>query len=182
MAAENALAGVGQVGQRYLGGAREAALRHDAVTAGEDDRLAEHTSARTARASGRRREPAGAPAGVEPEERDARGPLDELHGRRLARVHLDRHRHPPARDEVHAVEPSEAECLDHRARQGLGPGVQLVLPLEQRGASGGEETAAVAEPVPAERALAHELPRDAERYRVAPVGHEYDGARHTANA
>ena len=161
-----------------MAGTRQAArIAHDEVSAGKDDRLAVHGH-REARGLGQAT-PAG--ARVDGEQRGPGGPLHELHGGGVARVHLDRQRHAVPRDEVESVESPEAERFRHRVRQRRRTDQQLRLAREERRPLGREQAATVPEAMRAEAALAHELPRETERDGAPAVRREDDRSGEAAD-
>ena len=91
------------------------------------------------------------------EQREPVNPLEELHGRRIARVHLDGIGHTLPRDEVDAVESHEAELACDLNRQRRRSPEYFSLTREYRRTAAADQTAAVSEALGPEARITDEL-------------------------
>src|SRR5207237_10034937 len=96
-------------------------------------------------------------------------PLDRVEGGRVSRIYLERIGHAAARHEVDAVDSHEAKL----AGDGIGDPARAV---GQTGVGPAEDVPAIPEGPGAERPLAREQARHAQRHRATPVRGEHDRA------
>ena len=111
------------------------------------------------------------------EEGSATGALDQLHGGRPARIHLDHDRLAAPGNEVDAVDSPETEGAGEGLCRGDGTGDDFILGVEHRCPGAAEQVAAPAVTGGAEADISDQLPRHAERHGVVSIGDEHERCR-----
>ena len=114
----------------------------------------------------------GAACDVRGEHRHAIASLDQLHGRRISRIHLERYGAASPDDEVHTADTDQSERASRRSGQLAGGAPQGRVKPPRRIIVWREDIAAVAKGPGAETAFADELLRESEGHAVAAVGDE----------